>query len=369
LRLEKFTCSDKVLSRQSGAVDICDRHHFALLICAPPTFRSSVVCIVAETSSFEPRNLTSTALPREASVCPGCGREYPIVRGIPRFVASDQYVENFGWQWDRFRRTQIDQFNGTSESEARFRRETEWQPKDLPGELMLDAGCGAGRFSAIAASWGARVVAVDLAGAAVEACLRNMHALGLQVLVIQASLFDLPFKPGTFDRIFSLGVLQHTPDPPRLIRELPTLLKPGGALAYWIYERRWYQFLHLKYALRPLTRRLSPRVNFGLATALVSGLFPVTALMSKVPLVRETLRFMPVAARHLWGRLSLRQQWEWAVLDTLDWYGPGYDFPQEEPKVLELLRASGLEDVRRAPAPGLAVVGKMPAAASRPAVC
>jgi 2-polyprenyl-3-methyl-5-hydroxy-6-metoxy-1,4-benzoquinol methylase/uncharacterized protein YbaR (Trm112 family) len=298
-------------------------------------------------------------------VCTGCPQRYPIRMGIPRFVADDQYVGNFGWQWDRYRRTQIDQFNGTAESANRFRRETSWEPSDVRGALTLDAGCGSGRFSAIAAEWGARVVAVDLAGPAAEACALNMRELGLDVLVVQASLFDLPFRSGTFDRVFSLGVLQHTPDPARVISELPRLLRPNGELAYWLYERRWYHALQAKYLLRRVTRHLSPSTNHRLSKALVSGLFPLTAIMSKLPVVRMALPFMPIASRHLWGRLSLQQQWEWSVLDTLDWYGPGYDYPQEEPRVVSLLRQSGLEDVRRTAAPGLAVTGRMPRA-SRP---
>src|SRR5882672_6414127 len=74
--------------------------------------------------------------------CTTCVRTYDIVRGIPRFVPNDEYVENFGWQWDRYRRTQIDQFSGASESEQRFRLETEWGPDDMTGQVTLDAGCG-----------------------------------------------------------------------------------------------------------------------------------------------------------------------------------------------------------------------------------
>jgi 2-polyprenyl-3-methyl-5-hydroxy-6-metoxy-1,4-benzoquinol methylase/uncharacterized protein YbaR (Trm112 family) len=295
-----------------------------------------------------------------ALTCSRCPRVYRIVRGVPRFVADDQYVENFGWQWDRYRRTQVDQFNGTKESETRFSRETEWTPESVRGCLTLDAGCGSGRFSAVAAQWGARVVAVDLASFAAEACERNMRDLNLDVLVVQASLSDLPFPTETFDRIFSLGVIQHTPEPARVISALPRLLRPGGELAYWMYERRWYHLLQPKYVLRPITKHLPPKVIHDLAAAAVSTMFPLTALMSKFPVTRPALAFMPVAARHLWGRLSIKQQWEWGVLDTLDWYGPQYDQPQVESQTIALLRESGLVGVHRTAAPGLAVVGRMP---------
>src|SRR3990172_1472987 len=98
--------------------------------------------------------------------CFPCANDYPVRNGIPRFVSEDEeYCRSFGWQWERFRRTQIDAFNGTGESERRFRAETGWQPGELHGLMVLDAGCGAGRFSAIACEWGAKVIAVDLSNA------------------------------------------------------------------------------------------------------------------------------------------------------------------------------------------------------------
>ena len=262
--------------------------------------------------------------------CVTCSKDYSVKKGIPRFVSEDEdYCRSFGWQWERFHRTQIDAFNGTSESERRFLAETGWQPSELNGLMVLDAGCGAGRFSAVASEWGAKVIALDLSNA-VEACARNMHELATKVAVIQASLYRLPFRRNTFDRIFSLGVLHHTPDPDRAMRALPIFLKPGGKLAYWMHEKRWTRFLMLHNYLRWITRRLLLRVSYGLAGLLVSVFFPITLAISRVPSLRRALPLVPIASRHYWGGLSLRQQWEWTLLDTFDSYSPVYEIPESE---------------------------------------
>jgi len=78
-----------------------------------------------------------------------------------------------------------------------------------------------------------------MAGGAAEACAQNLRELGREGLVVQASLFRLPFRLGTFPYVLSLGVIPHTPDPTRVMGELPSYLEPGGRIAYWTYERPW----------------------------------------------------------------------------------------------------------------------------------
>src|SRR4051812_25137932 len=61
--------------------------------------------------------------------CGKCGKNYKITAGIPRFVESDDYASSFGYQWNKFRKEQIDSFNGTTLSADRFWSETEWTPE------------------------------------------------------------------------------------------------------------------------------------------------------------------------------------------------------------------------------------------------
>src|SRR3954470_15618611 len=72
--------------------------------------------------------------------CSRCAAAYPIVRGVPRFVPAENYSSNFGLQWNRFRRTQLDSATGLPISRTRFFAESGWTPDELRGRSVLDAG-------------------------------------------------------------------------------------------------------------------------------------------------------------------------------------------------------------------------------------
>ena len=173
--------------------------------------------------------------------CGPCQKLYPVLRGIPRFVSSENYAASFGRQWNKFARLQMDSQNGTSFSRDRFYSITEWDPADLKGKLVLDAGCGAGRFSEVVLQDGAEVVAVDLSSA-VDACRQNLSSHP-QIHQVQASIYELPFRDGTFDCVYCIGVIQHTPDPQRSVLCLLPKTAIGGKAGLWIYELNWKAFV------------------------------------------------------------------------------------------------------------------------------
>ena len=72
-------------------------------------------------------------------------REFPIVHGVPR-LAGDTYAASFGRQWNRY------DVARTEEDEATFQVKTGVAPADLAGKLVLDAGCGGGRYSRLLGS-------------------------------------------------------------------------------------------------------------------------------------------------------------------------------------------------------------------------
>ena len=76
-----------------------------------------------------------------------------MTRGIPRF-AGEPYVASFGRQWNRYDVARDD------EDEAVFRIKTGIDPDDLKGKLVLDAGCGGGRYARLVGRHGAHVVGV-----------------------------------------------------------------------------------------------------------------------------------------------------------------------------------------------------------------
>ncbi len=109
---------------------------------------------------------------RGSLVCANCYRRYPLVKGVIRFVDAQVYARSFGFQWLTFKTTQLDN-EQSRVSEADFRRRTGFKPEDLAGKLVLDVGCGMGRFAEVATRWGAHVVGIDLSLAA-EAAVENL---------------------------------------------------------------------------------------------------------------------------------------------------------------------------------------------------
>jgi SAM-dependent methyltransferase len=272
--------------------------------------------------------------------CPR-GHAYPVVDGIPRFVAAESYAGSFGFEWTRHRRTQVDSSSGRTDSHETFTRKVGLGRAELDGRLVLDAGVGSGRFAEVAADHGARVVGIDLSRA-VDAAAEN---LGDRALIAQADLFRLPFAEGTFDAIYSIGVLHHTPDTASAVRALAPLVKPGGSLAIWVYGRATgYRMADL---YRHLTTRMSDRSLYRLCQVLAS-VYP----LQRLPVIGRPLTFLlPI---------SHQADPEWRVLDTFDWYAPRYQRKHTEDEVVGWFRELGFESIESLGFP-VAVRGRRPA--------
>lgn len=283
--------------------------------------------------------------------------------GVLDFVSDKDadYCRNFGDQWNRFRALQVDSLSGSDESHRRFFAETGWAAADLRDKVILDAGCGAGRFAEIALQQGAFVVAVDLSEA-VFACRRTLERFPAErYLVIRADLFELPLRHGCFDGVYSLGVLQHTPAPLEAIARLSRHLTRGGYLAVWIYEKKRSHMRALlpRLWIRGLTARWSTQAKLRMSKTFTAIFFPVGWTLSWLGRPGEVLSyFLPYACRHHLARNDLKRQWDYCVMDTYDWYGPTYELAQTETDVIAACRSAGLGNVRRLPARGMAVAGQ-----------
>ena len=269
--------------------------------------------------------------------CVSCSASYPILRGIPRFVSSDQYVGSFSYEWNRWNRVQLDEANGDDESERTFAEKSGFTPKDLRGKLVLDVGCGAGRFLDVASRWGARAVGVDLSFA-VEASHKNLGHRP-NVAVIQADVFRLPFRTESFDAVFSLGVLHHSRDTREAFLRLPPLLKDGGDIAVWLYyyPDRLYSAASdfWRFVLRPLPTWAVYAWSWLLVT-LFSDLW-LKPFMSRTPWL-HIRRMLPV---------NTHPKRDWRVLDTFDWYSPRYQDKDCSPaRVIGWCREGDVRDVQ-----------------------
>jgi 2-polyprenyl-3-methyl-5-hydroxy-6-metoxy-1,4-benzoquinol methylase/uncharacterized protein YbaR (Trm112 family) len=270
--------------------------------------------------------------------------EYPVRGGVPRFVPASNYADNFGMQWNHFARTQLDSHSGHPISADRFWEATGWDRAAMAGRWILDVGCGSGRFAEVALSSGANIVALDYSSA-VDACYANLHH-NTNLHVVQGDIYALPFAPASFDFVYSLGVLQHTPDVAASFSALPPMVAPGGRLCVDYYERSWRSLLLSKYWLRPVTKRLPKPALFRALQRMVPGLLVVSDMIGAVPLVGKPLRRMfPVANYKGLLPLSARQIREWALLDTFDWLSPEYDNPQSKASARNMIERAGMSQI------------------------
>jgi len=290
-------------------------------------------------------------------LCQACEIAYPVESGIPRFVEPDNYASSFGYQWNLFRKEQIDSFNGLLLSAKRFWSETGWNADELKGKWILDAGCGAGRFLDAASQSGAQIVGIDISSA-IDAAKANLEGRE-NVHFVQASIYELPFRQGTFDFCYCIGVIQHTPDPPLTLRSIADMVKPEGMVAVTIYERRrWYTMLYSKYWLRPITKRMKKETLLRVIQTIMPVAFPVTNVLFRIPVIGKAFVFVIPIANYVYEKeLNPDQRYAWAVLDTFDMLSPSFDKPMTEDEATSTLFASGIRNIRRQTDAGLNLVG------------
>jgi SAM-dependent methyltransferase len=224
-------------------------------------------------------------------VCPQ-GHSYLILRGIPRFVQHDLNADqartrdSFGHEW-----TALYPEHGHTKPEWLAERDifmeyTRSLPSEFRGKLVLDGGCGNGRYAKLVNDWGARVVAVDIS-AAVEIAVQNL-AGRTDVDVVQADLFKLPFRPGTFDIAYSVGVLHHTPDAKGAFRAIQPLVKPGGFFSIFMHG----QGNRALYGANRLLRRWTAHASYKTTWRFSAVLTAAGKVLEKIPFVGPMLYLM-----------------------------------------------------------------------------
>ena len=173
---------------------------------------------------------------------------YKISNGIPRFIFDSTYNATWDYKW-----TQIDQGKGLNYRVA-DKQDPAYHMHDIfdrngydgkahqhaTNKLVLDVGCGVGQYT-----WRlledykpAKVIALDLTrGVDIfrKIMLERFPHYKSKILMVQASVFKMPFEDEMFDYVFSFGVLMHTGNTREAIKQAARVLKYQGHLNFWIY--------------------------------------------------------------------------------------------------------------------------------------
>ncbi|TNF54425.1 methyltransferase domain-containing protein [bacterium] len=249
------------------------------------------------------------------------GRE---IRTFARMQKNTQ--ESFGYQWLRY------DVNDDREDREIFLSDSQLSENELRGKVILDAGCGMGRYTRVAGQMGGEIIGIDLSWSILKAHQKTVD--NPCVHIIQGDLLNLPFRKKQFDVIYSLGVLHHTPDPRKAFTNLSSCLKEKGIMSIWVYgtagkfrnfktnplrgERRKYvsnnitKWIHwfivgvrefLSNTLRLLTTRMYLPFLYLLC-------YPLAAL-GKVPFLK-------------YFTASVHNNWKVRLQENFDWFSPQY---------------------------------------------
>ena len=259
---------------------------------------------------------------------------------VNQFLDHD-YHENFGKQWNRFNKLQLDSYNGSNESHERILNQSELDKKFFENKTILEIGAGNGRFTEQLLNWGAKVVAVDFSSA-INANFENhkSYVEDGSLICIRGDVFDLPIIEETFDIVFCYGVIQHTGNNKKCLNQLAKYVAPGGSLLVDIYSNSFKHINPWIYLIRPffsLIRNEDKKINF--VESFVNFVFPLQYkflkfLHNKNGVYKILRYFINRSPNSVYGinlyldsKISLENARNWSICDTYDAWSPKHDHP------------------------------------------
>jgi len=248
------------------------------------------------------------------------GREYPILRGIPRFVGSELYAGSFGFEWNRWPRVQFESDNVGRPMQGHTTKMWEIitgnQTQDFNKQVFVEFGCGPGRFLDVVLRKNGIAVGMDMS-VAVETARKNFEN-NPDVLIVQGDIMKPPFKNGSFDAGYTIGVLHHTPTPSEGFSKLAKTVKKGGWVSCVVYNRKgFYAYTSVK-RHRRINKSLYPYFGYrpALAYSYLSA-YVLTHLFRKGKKYRLSKHLIEYMEKQ-WLPCLYIPDVRWRILDVFD---------------------------------------------------
>jgi SAM-dependent methyltransferase/uncharacterized protein YbaR (Trm112 family) len=202
--------------------------------------------------------------------------------------------------------------------------------QELPGKVMLDAGCGNGSQSVLYGELGLEVIAIDLSSGVEHGAAfltRRPGSPSERVHFVQGDLQNPPLADAAVDIIHSAGVLHHTPDTKQTFVRLCRVLRHDGTFYIWLYKPERGVTL-LVNSIRAVTTRIPPGAFAKVASA-SAGAFQV---------FRSALNALGLRA---YSPIPRRE----AALALMDIFGAPHAHAHSFPEVARWYEAAGFSHV------------------------
>jgi SAM-dependent methyltransferase len=255
--------------------------------------------------------------------------------------------ESFGYEWLRY------DVDLEEEDLEVFLEDSQISEKEFGGKVILDAGCGMGRYTRIAGKMGCEIIGIDLSQSTVKAYQMNKD--NPSVHIIQGDILHLPFRKRQFDVIYSLGVLHHTPDAKEAFLNLIKFIRKDGIVSAWVYGTagEYHDF-----KTNPLKENRQRYIRSTMAKRLHWFIVYIREILFKTVRLVTTRMYVPLLYLLCYpfaaiGKVpllkyltaSVHKNWKVRLLENFDWFSPQYQSHHTKEEVAGWFNQAGLEEI------------------------